>query len=58
MITDDARFKRDNKSRRSSAKVVFTNKLDLNLRNKLVQSYIWRFGAQLCMVLKPGHFGE
>jgi hypothetical protein len=53
LITDDARCKRDTKSRFSLAKVVFTNKLDLNLKNRLVQRYIWRLWAQLCMVLKP-----
>jgi len=58
LITDDARCKRDNKSRFSLENVVFTNKLDLNLRNELVQRYIWRLGAQLCMVLKPGQLGE
>jgi hypothetical protein len=35
-------------------KTLFTSKLDLNLREKLVKCY---FGVQYCMVLKPGHFG-
>jgi len=32
-------------------KTLFTSRLDLNLRKKLVKCYI-------CMVLKLGHFGE
>ena len=34
---------------------LFTSKSDLNLRKKLLSS---TFGAQLCMVLKRGHFGK
>jgi hypothetical protein len=36
-------------------KTLFTTKVDLNLRNRLVKCY---FGAQLSMVLKIGHFGQ
>jgi len=36
-------------------KAVFTSKLGLNLRGKLVNCYN---GAGLCMVLKLEHFGE
>jgi hypothetical protein len=32
---------------------LFMSKLDLNLRTKLVKCYV---GAQLCVVLKLGHF--
>ena len=34
---------------------LFTSKSDLNLRKKLLSA---TFGAQLCMVLKRGHFGK
>ena len=34
---------------------LFTSKLDLNLRKKLLKCYI---GAWLCMVLKLGRFGQ
>ena len=34
-------------------KTLFTSKLDLNLRKKLVRT---KFGAQLCGVLNLGHF--
>jgi hypothetical protein len=34
-------------------KALFTSKLDLNFRKKLVSAI---FGPQLSMVLKPGHF--
>jgi len=34
-------------------KILFTSKLDLNLRNKLVKCYIW---SMAFMVLKLGHF--
>jgi hypothetical protein len=36
-------------------KTIFTNKLDLNLRKKLVNA---TFGAWLYMVLKFGRFGQ
>jgi hypothetical protein len=36
-------------------KTLFTSKVDLNLRKKLVSA---TFGAQLCMVLKAEHFGK
>jgi len=35
----------------------FTRKLDLNLREKLVKSYIWSAGFFVLM-LKLGHFGN
>jgi len=34
-------------------KTLFTSQLDLNLMKKLVSA---KFGAQLCAVLKLGHF--
>ena len=43
------------KSAFSNKKTLFTSKLDLNLRKKLVKYYIW---SRLCMVLKLGHFGQ
>ena len=36
-------------------KTLFTSKLDLDLKKKLVKCYI---GAWLCMVLKRGRFGQ
>jgi hypothetical protein len=49
MITNDARCTREIKSRISMAKAafnkkknLFTSKLDLNLRKKIVNCYIWR----------------
>jgi len=39
----------------SKKKTLFTSKLDLNLRKKLIKCYI---GAWLFMVLKLGHFGQ
>ena len=36
-------------------KVIFTSKLDLNLRNKQQSA---TFEALLCMVMKIGHFGK
>ena len=39
----------------SKKKTLFTSKLDLNLRKKLI---IATFGAWLCMVLKLGSFGQ
>jgi hypothetical protein len=42
MITNDARCTREIKSRIVILKkILFTNKLDLNLRKKLVKCYIW-----------------
>jgi hypothetical protein len=55
MITNDARCIREIKSRNAMAKAafnkktLFTSKLDLNLRNKLVKCYIWSvvlYGAE------------
>jgi hypothetical protein len=55
MITNDARCTREIKSRIAMAKAafnkktLFTNKLDLNLRKKLVKCYIWSialYGAE------------
>jgi hypothetical protein len=56
MITNDARCAREIKSRIVMAKAafnkkktLFTNKLDLNLRKKLVKCYIWSialYGAE------------
>jgi hypothetical protein len=59
MITNDARCTCEIKSRTVmtkaafNKKILFTSKLDLNLRKKLISD---RFGAQLCMVLKRGPF--
>ena len=39
----------------SKKKTLFTSKLDLNLRKKLIKCYIW---SMACMVLKLGHFGQ
>jgi hypothetical protein len=62
MITNDARCTREIKSRIALAKAafnkkktLFTSKLDLNLRMKLVKCYIWSIAF---MVLKRGHFGK
>jgi hypothetical protein len=59
MITNDARYTRVIKSRIAMAKAVFNNKkalftskLDLNLRTKLVKCYIWS------IALSGGHFGK
>jgi len=56
MLTDDGRCTCEIKSRISTAKAafnkkknLFTNKLDLNLRKKLVKCYVWSmalFGAE------------
>jgi hypothetical protein len=63
MITNDARCTCEIKSRIAMAKAafnkkrtLFTSKMDLNLRKKLVKCYI--LGAQLRMVLKIAHFGK
>ena len=62
MLTNDGRCTREIKSRIAMEKVafnkkktLFTSKLDLDLRKKLVKCY---FGAWLCMVLKLGRFGQ
>jgi hypothetical protein len=36
-------------------KILFTSKLDLNLRKKLVKCYNWN---TVFMILKIGHFGK
>jgi hypothetical protein len=56
IITNDARCTRENKSRIAMAKTafnkkknLFTSKLELNLRKKLVKCYIWSialYGAE------------
>jgi hypothetical protein len=56
MITSDARYRCEIKSRTAMAKAafnkkktLFTNKLDLNLRKRLVKCYIWSialYGAE------------
>jgi hypothetical protein len=63
MITSDARCMREIKSRIAMAKTAFnkkktllTNKLDLNLRRKLVNFYIWviaSYGAEMWTLRKP-----
>ena len=62
MITNNARCTREIKSRVAMTKApfnrkktLFTSKLDLNLRKKLLKCYIWSIA---CMVLKLGHFGK
>ena len=62
MLTDDGRCTCEIKSRIDMAKVafnkkknLFTNKLDLNLRKKLLKCYV---GARFCMVLKLGRSGQ
>jgi hypothetical protein len=64
-ITNDARCKREMKSRISiaqaafnSKKTLFTSKLDLNLSKKLVKCYIWNiavYGAETWTVRKVDH---
>jgi hypothetical protein len=56
MITNDARYTREIKSRIAMAKAefnkkktIFISKLDLNLRKKLVKCYVWSialYGAE------------
>jgi hypothetical protein len=53
MITNDARCTREIKTRTAMAKAafnkkesVFTNKLDLNLRKKLVKCYVWSITSE------------
>ncbi|GFG39761.1 hypothetical protein Cfor_00125 [Coptotermes formosanus] len=55
LVTNDARYTREMKSRiavRKAAfsknKTLFTSKLDLNLRNKIAKCYIW--STALCCV--------
>jgi hypothetical protein len=62
MITNDARCTREIKSRIAMAKAafnkkkpLFTSKLDLNLRKKLVKCYIWStalYGAEMWTLRK------
>jgi hypothetical protein len=62
MITNDARCTREIKSRIARAKAannekkaLFTRKLELNLRKKLVKSYIWSvalYGAEMWTLRK------
>jgi hypothetical protein len=60
MITNGARCTREIKSRIATAKAastrsLFTSKLDLNLRKKLVKCYIWSvalYGADIWMLWK------
>ena len=61
MITNDATCTCEIKSRTAMAKAafkkgntLFTSKLDLNLRKKLLKCYIWNIA--FCMELKCGHF--
>ena len=61
-LTNDGRCTCEIKSRIAMAKgafnkkkILFTSKLDLNLRKKLVNA---TFGAWLCMVLKLGRSGS
>ena len=61
MITNYARCTPEIKSRIAAAeaafneKALFTCKLNVTERNKLLKWYIW---AWLCMVLKLGEFGK
>jgi hypothetical protein len=61
MITDDAIYTHEINCRIAKAKVafnkttLFTSKLNLNLRDKLIKCYIWNTD---CMVLKLGHFRQ
>jgi hypothetical protein len=62
MITNYVRSTSEIKSKTAMAKVtfykkknLFTSKLDLNLKKKLLSA---AFGALLCMALKVGHFGK
>ena len=60
MLTDDGRFTCEIKSRIAVAKAafnkkknLFTSKLDLNLRKKLVKCYVWSmvlYGAETWML--------
>ena len=55
MITDDSRCTREIKSKIAMAKAEFFSNLFLYLRKKLLSA---KAGAQLCMLLKPGHSGK
>jgi len=55
LLTNDGRCTREIKSRIAMAKAafsknktLFTSKLDLNLRKKLIKCYIWRHGFVWC----------
>jgi hypothetical protein len=56
----DARCTREIKSMAKTVfnkkKALFTSKMDLHVRKKLVKCYTW--GIALCMVLKLGHLGK
>ena len=59
MITNDARCTRETKSRIALAeaafdkkKPLFTSKLDLNLRKKLVKCYIWCYYIKSKEIIK------
>jgi hypothetical protein len=61
MIINDTRCTQEIKSRIAMAKealnrnkMLFTSKLNLNLRNKLVKCFIW----STALVLKLGHFSK
>ena len=63
MLTNDGRCTCEIKSRIAIAKAafnkkntLFTNKLDLDLRKKVVKCYTW--SMSFCMVLKLGFFGQ
>jgi len=61
LLTNDGRCTREMKSRIAMAKAafskktLFTSKLDLNMRKKLIKFYIWSMDF---MVLKLGRFGQ
>jgi len=65
MVTNDARCTCEIKSRAAMARAafnkkdtVFASKLDLNLKNKLVNCYIWSvalYGAETWTLWKVGH---
>jgi hypothetical protein len=55
MTTNDARCIREIKSRIAMKKTLLTSKLDLNLRKKLIQCYIWSialYGAETSTLRK------
>ena len=68
MLTNDGRCTRKIKSRIAMAKAafskkknLFTNKLDLNLRKKLIKFYIWSmalYGAETWTLRVPKKDGE
>jgi hypothetical protein len=64
MITNDARYKHEITSRIAmekaafNKKALFTSKLDLNLRKKLVKCFIWSialYDAENWALQKTGH---